>query len=46
MMQALAPDPFAPLSSAESAAPEVAASREEVAPVIPVPEDAPTSQSS
>jgi putative DNA primase/helicase len=43
MTQALALDPFAPLSLAEAeAAPtEVAADEEKVAPVIPVPEDAP-----
>ena len=43
MTQALAPDPFAPLSLAEAkAAPtQVAADEEKLAPVIPVPEDAP-----
>jgi putative DNA primase/helicase len=43
MTQALAPDPFAPLSLAEADAvpTEVAHDEEKVAPVIPVPEDAP-----
>jgi putative DNA primase/helicase len=44
--QALAPDPFAPLSLAEAEAvpPELGADKDEVTPVIPVPEDAPAAQ--
>jgi len=46
MTHALAPDPFAPLSSDETdtAVGEVVAAGEDLVPVIPVPEDAPAAQ--